>query len=56
MKILHVLKTEPDETVDELLAVFADDDVTTVPLYEEGVDWPDLVDKIFAADKVICWW
>ncbi len=56
MRILHILKTEPDEIVDELKAVFADEEVTTVPLYEEGVDWSDLVDEIFAADQVICWW
>lgn len=56
MKILHILKTEPDETVEELTAAFADDDVTTVRLEKEEVDWPDLVDEIFAADKVICWW
>lgn len=56
MKILHILKSEPDETVEELAAAFADEEVTTVPLYDDGVDWSDLVDEIFAADKVICWW
>ena len=56
MKVLHILKTEPDETVEELTGVFTDDEVTTVPLYRGEVDWPALVDEIFAADKVICWW
>lgn len=56
MKILHIMKTEPDETVEELLAAFADDDSTTVPLYEGNVDWAELVDEIFASEKVICWW
>ena len=56
MKILHILKTEPDETVKELMAAFADEEVTTVPLYEGEVDWTGLVDEIFTADKVICWW
>jgi hypothetical protein len=56
MKVLHILKTEPDETVEELLAAFADDEATTVPLFEGDVDWADLVDEIFASDKVICWW
>jgi len=27
-----------------------------VMLYEDPVDWPALVDKIFENDKVICWW
>jgi hypothetical protein len=56
MKVLHILKTEPDETVEQLMRAFADDEVTTVPLYEGGVDWDGLVDAIFAADKVISWW
>jgi hypothetical protein len=56
MKILHILRTEPDETVERLTEVFRDEEVTTVPLYEGEVDWPELVDRIFTADKVICWW
>lgn len=56
MNVLHILKTEPDETVEDLIRAFADDDAVTVPLYEGDVDWEGLVDEIFAADKVICWW
>jgi len=56
MKILHILKTEPDETVRELMEATADEEATTVPLFEGDVDWTGLVDEIFAADKVICWW
>jgi hypothetical protein len=56
MKVLHILKTEPDETIQELTGAFADDEVTIVPLYEGEVDWADVVDQIFAAEKVICWW
>jgi hypothetical protein len=56
MKILHILKTEPDETVKEFTEAFADEEVTTVSLYEGEIDWTGLVDEIFAADKVICWW
>ena len=56
MNVLHILKSEPDETVEELLEAFRDEETTTVPLYEGNVDWADLVDAIFASDKVICWW
>jgi len=56
MNVLHILKTEPDETVQELMQAFADDEVSTVPLFEGGVDWEGLVDEIFSADKIICWW
>lgn len=56
MKVLHILKSEPDETVEHLMGAFAGDDEATAPLYEGEVDWEDLVDRIFASDKVICWW
>ena len=56
MKVLNILKSEPDETVEELRQAFADDEVETVSLYEGDVDWAALVDRIFSADKVICWW
>lgn len=56
MNVLHILKSEPDETVRELMQAFADDRSETVTLYDGEVDWQGLVDRIFAADKVICWW
>lgn len=56
MKVLHILKTEPDETVEGLLEAFADDEGKTVPLYDDEVDWARLVDDIFSYDKIICWW
>ena len=56
-KILHILKSEPDETVEKLSVVISMEDPTTVVmLYEDSVDWPALVDEIFNSDKVICWW
>jgi hypothetical protein len=33
-----------------------DNTASVVMLYEDTVDWPALVDKIFENDKVICWW
>jgi len=56
MKVLNILKTEPDETVEEFTLAFAGEEVETIPLYDGDVDWAALVDEIFAADKVICWW
>jgi hypothetical protein len=56
MKVLHIQKTEADETVEQLMLAFAEEEVETVPLYEGDVDWAELIEKIFAADKVICWW
>lgn len=57
MKILHILKSEPDETVEKLAVVMGMEDSTAVVmLYDPPVDWPALVDQIFENDKVICWW
>lgn len=56
MKVLQILKSDPDETLESFLAAFADDDVTTVRLVDGDVDWETLVDEIFSHEKVICWW
>lgn len=57
MKILHILRSEPDETVGKLTDVMSAENITTVvSLYDRQVDWSALVDKIFENDQVICWW
>jgi len=57
MKILNIIRTEPDETVKKYIEFFSDDEASKkVALYEGNVDWPGLVDDIFFYDKVICWW
>lgn len=57
MKILHILRSEPDETVETFtVAMSMDNPASVVMLYEEPVDWSTLVDRIFENDKVICWW
>jgi len=55
--MLHLLRSEPDETVREITDTISADTITTVvSLYGERVDWPSLVEKIFENDQVICWW
>lgn len=57
MKVLYVLRSEPDSTVQSLTrAIDRDCEVTAVPIYQEQTDWDALVDHIFAHDRVICWW
>jgi len=56
MKVLHILKSEPNETVQEFMEACSDEEVTTVSLFEGEVDWAALVDDIFEHEKVICWW
>ena len=56
MKVLHILKSEPDDAVTGFLEAFTEQEVTTIRLFEGEVDWEKLVDEIFANDKIICWW
>jgi hypothetical protein len=57
MKVLNILKSEPDETVEKLgEAVSKDNPSSVTMLYEDHVDWEGIVDDIFLHDKVICWW
>ena len=57
MKVLHILKSKPDETVNKLFDIISRDvALSVVELYEEGIDWHVLVDEIFEHDRVICWW
>lgn len=61
-KILHILRSEPDETVADLVAALGDEKgTTTVCLYGDSVsnipvDWDRLLDDIFTHDRIICWW
>ena len=57
MRILHILRTEPDETVKDIVASTTNgDEASTTELYRGDIDWPGLVDDIFSHDKIICWW
>ena len=60
--VLHILKSEPDETVAELIeASSLEETVAVVALYQDEItgsviNWYRLVDDIFSYDRVICWW
>ena len=57
MKILHILRTEPDETVDNFIKASTNgDQAKAAELYKSDIDWSCLVDDIFSHDKVISWW
>ena len=57
MKVLHVLKSVPDETVNMLKSAFAQsDEVQQFEMYKGDVDYDKLIDLVFESDKVICWW
>jgi hypothetical protein len=59
MKILHILKTEPDNTTRALISAFGgskDEEETVFKLYDEQADCEKLIDLIFEHEKVITWW
>lgn len=57
MKVLNLLRSEPDDMVAQCVEAFLEDDGSKkIALYEGNVDWSEVVDEIFAHDKVICWW
>lgn len=56
-KMLHILKTEPDQVQKNLMCTLSlGYEVLQVPLYEDDVDYEELVDLIFDYDQVITWW
>lgn len=57
MKILHILRSEPDEmTRNLILRSFEEAQNIEIPIYQEDVDYDKLVEEIFTSDKVVCWW
>jgi len=57
MKVLQILRSEPDEMVKQLSeSMSKNEDASSVALYQGKVDWSQLVDDIFSHDKVVCWW
>jgi hypothetical protein len=57
MKLLHILRSEPNELVKLLVARMSQGaSGQQVPLYKGPVDYDRLVADIFQSDMVICWW
>jgi len=57
MRVLHIFRSEPDETVRQMVEIVTNgDDAKQTPLFASDVDWSQLVDDILSHDKVISWW
>lgn len=57
MNVLHILKSEPDQLVQDLKEkICQTNQCKELKVYSPDTDWNQVVDEIFAADKVICWW
>jgi hypothetical protein len=57
MKLLHILKSEPDNTTKTLMDTLSTgEEATQFPLYEGNTDYEKLIDLVFEHDKVVSWW
>lgn len=56
MKILHILKKEPDPSTKKIIELHkAGNTVTVVDLSKGGFSYESLVADTFSHDKVFCW-
>ena len=57
MKLLHILKSEPDETTNSLMEAAGEgNEVVKFPMYGDNVDYKKLIQLIFQTDRNISWW
>lgn len=57
MKMLQVYRSEPNADVQTLVAILnRDREADEFRLYEPNPNYDELVQKIFTADKTVCWW
>ncbi len=57
MKLLHVLKSEPDEITKKLMDGLSEGhEVRQFEMHKSDVDYDQLVELVFDHEKVICWW
>ena len=58
MKVLHILKTDPDDMTTALFSPLtkAPGQTSTIVRLDDSTDYDALVDLIFAHDKVVSWW
>jgi len=58
MKVLHIIKSKPDETTKKLIELYKEGDNLNkfLLLYESEPDYEKLIDQIFSHEKIISWW
>ena len=57
MKILHILRSKPDDMVRLLIKkISAGEKSREIPLYAGPVNYDQLVKEIFQRDRIISWW
>lgn len=56
MKVLHIIKQEPDESTCRIIEAHrAANAVTVVDLRARGISYDALITAVFESDRVICW-
>lgn len=56
MKLLYVLRSEPDDRAKALMDIASEGkDTTIIKLYEANVNYEELVDLLFEHDRVFTW-
>jgi hypothetical protein len=56
MRVLHLLKDGLEATPGEILELqAAEHEVEVIDLSQPGISYEELVEKIFASDRVISW-
>ncbi|MHB1664085.1 MAG: hypothetical protein ACYCT7_02330 [bacterium] len=56
MKILHIFKREPSKTELEIVNFHSKaNKVNLIKLYEDSINYDNLVKEVFEHDKVFCW-
>ena len=57
MKILHILRSKPDDMIRLFIKeISANEESKEVPLYQGAVDYDQLVKEIFKSNRIISWW
>jgi len=56
MTTLHIFRNEPDEQVRELVREITPDEATQIALYDEVVDYDQLISAMFSHDRIVSWW
>ncbi len=57
MKLLHILKSEPDNRTRTLMDILSQGEEPSIfSFYENDPDYEKLIDLIFEHDKTISWW
>jgi hypothetical protein len=55
MKILHIVKQEPDETVRKIIEEHSKNGVVTVIDLRQDKDYARIIGLVEASDAVLCW-